>query len=65
MFICEKCGEQSKPGEESKRVVVETRPRMYDNGDGVARHGHEIVKEITVCISCRDKLTAAPTGRQL
>lgn len=49
MFRCEKSGRVTKPGEKMKKIVVETRDRVYTDEDGVEiGHGKEIVKEISV-----------------
>lgn len=49
MFRCEKSGRVTKPGEKMKKIVVETRERVYLDEDGVEiGRGKEIVKEISV-----------------
>lgn len=57
MFKCQKCGEVSKPRENSNKLVVEKRPQTYeirDNHGNVEREteGWEIAKELTVCNNC-------------
>ena len=49
MFRCEKSGRVTKPGEKMKKIVVETRERVYHDEDGMeVGRGREIVKEISV-----------------
>ncbi len=49
MFRCEKTGRVTRPGEKMKKIVVETRERVYCDEDGVEiGRGREIVKEISV-----------------
>lgn len=49
MFRCEKTGRVTRPGEKMKKIVVETRERVYCDEDGAEiGRGREIVKEISV-----------------
>ena len=49
MFRCEKSGRVTRPGEKMKKIVVETRERVYLDEDGTEiGRGREIVKEISV-----------------
>jgi len=53
VYKCEKCEQFSKPGEKQKRVVVETRKKIYsDPRNGTTGEGWEIVKEVAVCATC-------------
>lgn len=54
MFHCDQCHEQTAPREKAKKVVVETRAKTYDDWKrgGKLGHGHETVREITVCPRC-------------
>lgn len=61
MFNCESpynCdAKPSAPGEPSRRVVLETRPRDYrDRQGGIIGRGFEIVREAVYCESCKAKL---------
>ena len=55
MFNCEECGKTSKTGEKQSKVVVETRPKTYANGQEVTL-GYETVKEKVLCHQCKEKL---------
>lgn len=49
MFRCELTGKLTKPGEKMKKIVVQTRERVYLDEDGLETgRGTEIVKEISV-----------------
>jgi hypothetical protein len=49
MFRCEITGKVTKPGEKMKKLVMETRERVYYDEDGYEiGRGSEIVKEISV-----------------
>lgn len=49
MFRCEQTGKVTKPGEKMKKIVVETRERVYHDEDGYEiGRGIEIVREISV-----------------
>lgn len=51
MFICAVTGKVSKPKEPMIKVVMETRPVVYNNGtdeDPIISQGFEIVREIGV-----------------
>lgn len=55
MFVCEKCGEQSKPGEASYKVVVERRVKTYPprpRKEDPGGQGFETVRELTCCEGC-------------
>lgn len=56
MFKCQECGKYSKPREKAEKKIVEIREKEYTNefGDVIGK-GTEIVKEITVCGSCKSK----------
>jgi hypothetical protein len=49
MFICQKCGCQTEPGQKQITVITQTRPRTYFNDNGTTSHGSEIMREIKVC----------------
>lgn len=52
MFRCELTGKNTKSGEKMKKIVLETRERVYyDKDDYEIGRGREIVKEISVCES--------------
>lgn len=57
MFKCGRCHKISKAGERPTKLVVETRERDYHTEDGIT-HGSEIVKEITICGKCEEKVNA-------
>jgi hypothetical protein len=63
MFICQKTGRQSQPGEASRKLVTKTRKREYfkqdpKTGEQVkAGEGWEIVEELTVCQEVYDAAT--------
>jgi len=48
MFTCQKCKKGSKPYEKAFKQVVQTRKKIYPEG----QEGSEIVKEITICKTC-------------
>lgn len=53
MFHCDCCGKTSQPREPMVRKVVETRPKVYDNGHGIAvGRGAEVVREERWCSAC-------------
>jgi hypothetical protein len=61
MFKCQKCGKQSKTYEGQTKVVLETRPKIYENvirrgrkSFTVRSEGSEIVKEIAVGPCCAE-----------
>lgn len=67
MFRCENanCGVVTPARQPENRIVLETRPRTYENkikrgkqkGTILTTHGSEIVKEIRVCPQCFIVLT--------
>jgi hypothetical protein len=57
MFYCGKCQRLTDPGEKQTKQVVETRPKIYCNKEGIeVGKGWEIVKEIGVCTRCATKI---------
>lgn len=51
MFICEKTGEQSKPGQKMVRVPVSTRTMHYINAaDEIVATGYEIIRELRIAV---------------
>lgn len=67
MFKCQNkgCKHKSSHYEAPVRVVLETRQKTYENvirrgrkSHTVTSQGHEIVKEISVCSGCAEKLKA-------
>lgn len=60
MFNCQKCGKTQPPHTKQEKIVLESRAVTYlskttltQSGDPrVVGHGHEIVKELSVCSSC-------------
>jgi hypothetical protein len=65
MFICSVTGKVSKSGEPQLKVVVETRPVVYENYDSegslITSCGTEIVREIIVSREGYDKLMGQVT----
>jgi hypothetical protein len=67
MFYCEntKCKKLSKPGEKPRRLVVETRERIYtrtvkDKGKDkeiTLGCGWEIVREASMCAPCAEGMS--------
>lgn len=62
MFRCSVTGKVTQPGEKMKKIVVETRERIYLDDEGVEiGRGSEIVREISVAESAYlDWLQAHP-----
>lgn len=59
MFICSVCDKPSKPGDKQARVVIETRSKVYPARPGSKDPGgvgHEIIKEVTMCLPCESNL---------
>lgn len=57
MHTCGMCGQNSKPKETAIRVILETRPKTYDQPVNGARRRNplsfrEIVKEVVACAKC-------------
>jgi hypothetical protein len=76
MFVCQATGKVSKPKEKPFRIIVETRPMVYeshykdeeDRWQTLRTEGFEIVKELLVCKEFYEaiKLTENPEAtRQL
>jgi len=69
MFICEACGNPSKPGESGRSWISERRKRSYELLDkrgeriGVVS-GWEIKKEIRICSGCYAEALRAEEYRQ-
>jgi len=60
MYRCQKCGKVSGSGEPAHKTITETRQKEYSNDDrGRTRltYGTEIVKELTICTKCAEKLS--------
>ena len=60
MFKCVNCGHVSKTKEKSYKVVIESKTKRYPYNEktqskATGTVGSEIVKEILVCKSCKDK----------
>lgn len=56
MFICDKCGRNSKSGEKPYKRVMETREVTYINGRYKRKKvtiGREIVREANLCLACK------------
>jgi hypothetical protein len=58
MFYCQACNKLSQPGEKPRRVVVETRDRVYTRKKGdkeiILGRGTEIVREVDLCTPCAE-----------
>lgn len=63
MFNCQKCRRTQPHGTKINKITIETRPVAYtrtirdrdSGGETVIEvgHGHEIVREMTVCEKCK------------
>ncbi len=71
MYICENCNKESKPTDISYKIAIKTRKKIYSFRSDANRYkddgklkksndpggsGLQIVTEITICNSCKDKL---------
>ena len=54
MFKCEKCGQDSKPGEKLRKIVIER--------DSLTHKGKEIEKELKLCNTCKNALVPDKLG---
>jgi len=55
MFRCKECGKVSKPREKAYKKVLKTREVIYKLDENVSSKGTEIMEEIQVCQTCKDK----------
>lgn len=56
MYLCQKCNFHSKPREKQFKKIVKSRHRVYyDKLERFQGEGKEIVKEINICTSCKEK----------
>lgn len=60
MFICEGCGQTSKPGQTSRAWVSQKKKRSYELLDKDGRRvrvvsGWEIVRELRLCARCHEE----------
>lgn len=55
MFKCGFCQQFSQPGDPQRRIIVETRKKVYTNGpeeEPITSIGSEIVSEVAACPAC-------------
>ena len=61
MYICSSCGIVTQPREPMRKIVVETRSKIYLDPDDervVVGRGQEIVREMKMCPACAPKSAA-------